>query len=147
MHITKGKQKEGQQEQEQAAAAEAAPAADAPAAAPEAQQKEQQEEQAVAFVRAEPAPEPAPEAEPAQPPPAAAEAAADTAQAAPRFTLGDPATLEQLRSVDMGCCVALMRAQDAAMLGFAPESGAGAARGGWRGWLAGRQLRVWHGSC
>lgn len=53
--------------------------------------------------------------------PAAAAAAADPANKpapVPRSYLSNPATLEQLTSVGMGCCVALMSEADAAALGF-----------------------------
>lgn len=65
-------------------------------------------------------------------PTAAAPAGGDKEQAKqPRVTLTDPSTVQQLEGLAMGCCVALLRSEDAAALGFAAESDAGECRS-WR---------------
>ncbi len=53
---------------------------------------------------------------------AGAEGQPQAAAPAPRSNLSDAATLEQLRGVGMGCCVAAMRHADAVALGFAGEA-------------------------
>lgn len=52
----------------------------------------------------------------AQPPAAAAEQQQQQQDKKPRAVLGDALTLDQLKSLTMGCCVALLRPEDAAAL-------------------------------
>lgn len=71
----------------------------------------------------------------------------DKAAQAPRSNLSDATTLEQLRAVGMGCCVAVMRHADAVALGFAGETeGDAGGRHGREGTTAlGRAARLQQG--
>lgn len=125
MHMTKGKKEEEEVKEEEAADAKQEPAADV-----------MQDPAADAAANAQ-APAVAEQAEAGAAPEAAAEQQAAAAPPkpapAPKSFLSDPSTLEQLRGVAMGCCVALMRREDAATLGFAAEGVGAIAIACWRG--------------
>ncbi|KAL4422857.1 hypothetical protein ABPG75_009054 [Micractinium tetrahymenae] len=76
-----------------------------------------------------------------------ATAGQDKAAQAPRSNLQDAATLEQLRSVGMGCCVAAMRHADAVALGFAGEAEGDAGAEGGSGLAAAAPIAIscWRG--
>ncbi|KAL4448837.1 hypothetical protein ABPG77_007554 [Micractinium sp. CCAP 211/92] len=139
LHMTKGQAAEGAAcaaAEVKPAPGEAAPAAEeAAAAAEEAQQAaapavdQQQQEQA----------QPADDA--------GAEGQPQAAAPAPRSNLSDAATLEQLRGVGMGCCVAAMRHADAVALGFAGEAEGDAGAEGGSGLVAAAPIAIscWRG--
>lgn len=71
----------------------------------------------------------------------------DKAAQAPRSNLSDATTLEQLRAVGMGCCVAVMRHADAVALGFAGETEGDAGAEGGSGLAAAAPIAIscWRG--